>query len=435
MAMEWNEASLAELAKADRRRLSEQQGLLGPKEADLVEEPLNRWGKVISTVRKARGAREEMTREHAVFTSMMLEHQLQLMQSQAANGSLFRRFKTAFENRADWYEPGAARRSSFGETTGAGDIATFTQQILAFLLPVFERIMIDRLVTVRAMNGPTAFVHTLSYTQANAGEYAAGTAFNGRLDVDYSDCPTECGAANGVNMRLTSVTVTALCKRLQAQWSLNAQQDLMSQYGMSLGTDVRGMMQLQILRERQGEVLAELIAGAGYAGIWASNIPVGSVYNTLDPKVYQATLYDAIIDADNAIYTSNDGYRAANWIAGDPVALTILQKLKKFAITQYDRVPRDQASTGDVDEFSNFFGVANHQYNLYKFPFMTASTLLLGVKSDAPQEQGFIHAEYLPMTDLGIFLDPATACYRTGVQSRYVNVMLRPGLYATVTIV
>ena len=29
------------------------------------------------------------------------------------------------------------------------------------------------------------------------GLYAAGTSFQGRLDVDYSDCPTECTTASG----------------------------------------------------------------------------------------------------------------------------------------------------------------------------------------------------------------------------------------------
>ena len=187
-------------------------------------------------------------------------------------------------------------------------------------------------------------------------------------------------------------------------------------------------------REIQGEVLAALVAGAGTALQWPSAIPAGSVYLNLDPKVYQSTLYDKIQDADTAIFKSADGFRGANWIAGDPDAMNYLLQLNKFSITSRDNVARDMAGEGDIDEFSNFFGVANHRFKTYKFPFMQQNTLLLGIKSDAPQEQGFIHGTYIPITDLGTFRDPAKACVTVGATTRYANKLLRPGAYAKVTI-
>ena len=431
MAMQCTPEQLARLEEKTRASLREHKGLHGPETIDAIAAPMARFGPLVESARKMRKATEEMTTEHKVAAVMALAHQEAIVKNAVEDGTFMQRFGEAMKQRHLWWSE-SAMKGAINETTTSGDIVTFTQQILAFLLPIFERIQIGNIVTLRSMNGPTAFVHTLDFTQDSGGLYAAGTSFQGNLDVNYSDCPTECTTANGVDLRLTSVLVTAVCKRLKAFWCLPAEQDMMSQYGRSIGAEVRAMIQLQIARERQGEVLNELVAGAGYSAVWPSTIPVGSVYNTLDPKLYQATLYDAVEDANMAIYRSQ--YRGANFIAGDPNAMTILRKLKKFVLTHDLNRPRDQIGPGRVDEFGNYFGTANYAYQTWMFPFMAENTLLVGVKSDAPNETGFIHAEYIPMFDLGIWLDPATGQYRTGMQSRYANVMLRPGLYGTVEI-
>lgn len=430
--MKINEAQLKFLREQQAAALGEGKGLIDPKDVALVEAPLQRWGQKIDAARTARfgEAASELSPAQRGYVALMLDAQYRHMAREAAAGTLTQSFRLDETAKNNFFD--RAARAKLAETTTGSDIATYTQQVLAFVEPIFERIMIGELITMRAMQGPTAFVHTLDYKQDSAGTYTSGTSFQGRLDVDYADCPTECNESKGADLSLVSTLVTAECKRLKSSWELIAEQDYLSQHGRNLGADLRSFLQLELMREKQGEVLQALVAGAAYSGVWASTIPVGSVYNNLDPKVYAATLYDAIEDGNNAIFKSQ--YREANWIAGDPDSLTRLRKLKQFSITENSRVPRGEAGTGEIDEFSNFFGVANMQYRLWKFPFMSPNTLLLGIKSDAPQEVGFIHAEYIPVQDLGIFLDPATACLRTGVQSRYANVMIRSGAYATVSI-
>lgn len=428
MSVNLSAETLDKLRNARFESISQKEGLIGPSDSDHVAQPLKRWG---GSIKGASPVTGEVCENRKAMIARIVDHQFRYMVEQAKGGQFHSNFRVQNDLRHVW----EGRKNLLAETTTSGDIATFTRQVLAFVLPVFERIIIDQLVHMRAMQGPTAFIHSLDYQVGTAGgAYAAGTSFSGNLDINYSDCPTECTAANEVDLVLTSTTITAVCKRLQAKWCLPAGQDYMSQHGRSLPDDVRGMIQLEMARERQGEVINALVAGAGYSGTWSSTIPVGSVYNTLDPKAYEATLYDAIIDADNEIFKSADSYRGANWIVGDPDSLTRLSKLKKFAITSRDQVPRGQAGTGDIEEFGGFFGTANMRYMLWKMPFMTSNTLLLGVKSDAPQELGFIHAEYIPLADLGIFLDPGTGEYRTGMQCRYANAMIRSGLYAKVTI-
>ena len=321
----------------------------------------------------------------------------------------------------------------------SGDIATFTKQSLAMVDMVFEQIVIDELVHIMTMDGPTAFVHHVAYKQGSAGLYVAGTDFNTGLDPDYSDCPAEaasgaCSASKDVDFALTATTVTAACKRLTARYTTQAEQDMSASYGSDLGDDLRQFMATELRREIQEEVIEQLIANASTTVTWAKAPPGGSVYANLDPKVYQQTLYDAILSADNGIFKSADGFRGANWICGDPDSLLRLEQLESFSITSDMARSREDALRGDVDRYANKFGVANHRFDVWKMRFMPADTILLGTKSDSAQEIGHIHGVYVPVADLGTFRDPRTSCVDIGMMTRYGNSTIRPGLFATVTL-
>lgn len=421
--------SLSRLNEARASSIRAGEGLLRSN-----DEALNpAWERFGDSIAKRLGyaSRQEMP-EHAQARYRVmagwLENQLSHMIGLQETGQLPMKFRS---NPAGLF----LRSGSMTETTTSADVAPFIRDVIAFVLPVFEKLIVGELIHIESQQGPQAYIFNLDYTYADSGGmYEAGTSLQGNLDINYADCPTECGEANGINLNLTRTTVIALCKRLVAKWCIQAEQDYFSQHGRSIAADTRGMIQLQMARERQGEVFQQLVAGAGYSGVWSSSPEAGSIYNDLDPKVYQKTLWDAVVDADNAIFTSVDGQRTGNFLLGDPDSLTRLNKLNEFKITTRDALPRAQAGTGSVEEFGNFFGVANFQYNVWKAPTFTPNTLLVGVKSDAPQERGFVHAEYIPLADLGVFLDPKTAEISTSLMSRYSNSMIRSGLYATVTI-
>lgn len=377
---------------------------------------VEKWGEYISAKRP----------EKKQVVAAAMERQYRFIQETARRGNIASVFK------ADQ----GIFPSSLTENIVPGDIATFTKQSLAMVDMVFEQIVIDQLVDVRTMDGPTAFVHTMAYQQGDAGLYAQGTDFNTGLDPNYSDCPGEtaessCNAGADVDFSLTATTVTAECKRLQARYTTQAEQDLESQYGEALSDRLRNFMATELRREMQGEVIDQLIANASTTVNW-SQTPAG-VYASLDPKIHQETLYDSIQSADNGIFKSADGFRGANWIAGDPDGLLYLEQLQSFSITSAG-ADRTDSVRGDIDAYSNKFGVANHRYDIWKMRFMPADTLLLGVKSSNPQEIGHIHATYIPVSDLGVFRDPRTACVDMGVMTRYGNATVRPGLFAVVNI-
>lgn len=377
---------------------------------------VEKWGEYISAKRP----------EKQKVVASAMERQYRFIQETARRGNIASVFKA---DRGIF-------PSTLTENIVPNDIATFTKQSLAMVDMVFEQIVIDQLVDVRTMDGPTAFVHTMGYQQADQGVYGPNTDFNTGLDPNYADCPGEtnessCNDGAGVDFSLTASTITAECKRLQARYTVQAEQDLESQYGDSLSDRLRNFMATELRREMQGEVIDQLIANTNNTVGW-SQTPAG-VYASLDPKIHQETLYDAIQTADNDIFKSADGFRGANWIAGDPDGLLFLEQLQAFSITSAG-ADRTDSVRGDIDAYSNKFGVANHRYDIWKMRFMPANTLLLGVKSDNPQEIGHIHATYIPVSDLGVFRDPRTACVDMGVMTRYANATIRPNLFAVVNI-
>lgn len=385
---------------------------------------VEKWGKLSEGIQRSNDPAKKQ------LIAGALERQNQFINEAASRGTIGSVFRTNDSN--IW-------ANRLDETTVPSDIATFTRQSLAMVDMIFEQIVIDQLVDVRTMDGPTAFVHHMAYKQGAAGLYAAGTKFNTGLDPDYSDCPAEgadtaCADANDANFELTATTVTAACKRLRAQYTTQAEQDLASQYGDNLGDRLRSFMATEIRREIQEEVIDSLIASASTSVTWNQTPTAGSAYDSLDPKLYQSTLYDAILEADNGIFKSVDGFRGANWVCADPDSLLFLEELESFSITSDINRSREEALRSDVDRYANKFGVANHRYDVWKMRFMPANTILLGTKSENPQEIGHIHATYVPISDLGTFRNPRTACVDVGVMSRYGNATIRPGLFAVINI-
>lgn len=335
-------------------------------------------------------------------------------------------------------------RTGLEESTLAANIDRMPVQTLAIVRDVYERFAIDELVSMRTMSGPQVYIQTIGFDASDAGKIdadndnnpdnAAGWKFNAIMEPDYSDCPTECTASNGVDFDVAVSTLNAECKRLQGKFSVMAEQDASAQFSMNLGDEIRQFMGVQMAREIQAEVLALMISSAATSINWSSAIPANTAYENLDPKVYARTLYEKIQDADNGIFKHADGRRGANWIAGDPDSLNRLVKLDDFSMISRDALARGEAGEGDISQHSNLFGVANGRFKTYKFPFMQANTLLLGVKSEEADEVGFVHATYVPLSDLGTFRDPATACVTVGATTRYANKVLRPGLFAKVNI-
>ena len=95
------------------------------------------------------------------------------------------------------------------------------------------------------------------------------------------------------------------------------------------------------------------------------------------------------------------------------------------------------ADNTDAETMKYAFGVQkigaiNGRYKVYKNPYFTTNTILLGYKGGQFLETGAVYAPYVPLIMTPLIYDPTTFTPRKGVMTRYAKKMLRPDYYGKI---
>ncbi len=143
-------------------------------------------------------------------------------------------------------------------------------------------------------------------------------------------------------------------------------------------------------------------------GQWFQTL--GTKLNKVSNKIHQLTLRGG-----------------ANFMVCSPTVATILESIPGFAA----------ADGADADNMKYAFGIQkmgnlNSKYEVYKNPYMTENTILLGFKGSQFLETGATFAPYIPLIMTPLVYDPDTFTPRKGLLTRYAKKMLRPEYYAKV---
>ena len=117
----------------------------------------------------------------------------------------------------------------------------------------------------------------------------------------------------------------------------------------------------------------------------------------------------------------------ANFMVVSPTVATILESIPGFAAD----------SDGDAAKATYAFGVQkigalNSRYKVYKNPYMTENTILLGFRGNQFLESGAVYAPYIPLIMTPLVYDPNTFTPRKGIMTRYAKKMVRPEFYGKV---
>jgi len=151
-------------------------------------------------------------------------------------------------------------------------------------------------------------------------------------------------------------------------------------------------------------------------------VETGGFYNT-QGEWFQ-TLGTKIQKVSNKIHqkTLRGG---ANFLVCSPTVATILESIPGYA-----------AST-DGDKMDFAFGVQkvgqlNGRYKVYKNPYMTENTILLGYRGSQFLETGAVYAPYIPLIMTPLVYDPTTFTPRKGIMTRYAKQMIRPEFYGKI---
>jgi hypothetical protein len=251
---------------------------------------------------------------------------------------------------------------------------------------------------------------------------------------DFEDNPAGSISIPEINVELASEAIVAKTRKLKAQWTPEFAQDLNAYHSIDAEAELTSLLSEYISMEIDLEILDMLIKGAATTEKWSAqnnkvwngtgwdDANVSDFYNT-QGQWFQ-TLGTKMQKISNKIHqkTLRGG---ANFAVVSPTVATILESIPGYA-----------ASTdGDQAEFA--FGVQkvgqlNGRYKIYKNPYMTENTILLGYRGSQFLESGAVYAPYVPLMMTPLVYDPNTFTPRKGIMTRYAKKMLRPEFYGKI---
>jgi hypothetical protein len=250
---------------------------------------------------------------------------------------------------------------------------------------------------------------------------------------DFEDNPAGSINIPEINVELKSEAVVAKTRKLKAQWTPEFAQDLNAYHSIDAEAELTSLLSEYISMEIDLEILDMLIGGARTTEKWsAENNRVwnGSAWATAASGFYNTqgqwfqTLGTKIQKVSNKIHqkTLRGG---ANFLVCSPSVATILESIPGYA-----------ASTdGDQAEFAmgvQRVGQLNGRYKVYKNPYMTENTILLGFRGGQFLESGAVYAPYVPLIMTPLVYDPNTFTPRKGIMTRYAKKMIRPEFYGRI---
>jgi hypothetical protein len=115
----------------------------------------------------------------------------------------------------------------------------------------------------------------------------------------------------------------------------------------------------------------------------------------------------------------------ANFLVCSPSVATILESIPGYA-AQTD---------GNQEKFAmgvQRIGSLASRFQVYKNPYMTENTILLGYRGSQFLEAGAVYAPYVPLMMTPLVYDPETFTPRKGLMTRYAKKMIRPEFYGKI---
>ena len=242
-----------------------------------------------------------------------------------------------------------------------------------------------------------------------------------------------------INVQMRSEAIVAKTRKLKAVWTPEFAQDLNAYHSLDAEAELTSIMSEYISLEIDLEIMDMLIESASAGTEFWSAINNNTInaagtafdntagfYNT-QGQWFQ-TLGTKMQKLSNIIHqkTLRGG---ANFLVCSPTVATILESIPGYAST----------SDGDVSKASYAFGVQkagaiNSRYTVYKNPYMTENTILMGFRGGQFLEAGAVFAPYIPLIMTPMVYDPDTFTPRKGLLTRYAKKVVRPEFYGKILV-
>ena len=242
-----------------------------------------------------------------------------------------------------------------------------------------------------------------------------------------------------INIKVDSVAVTAMTKKLKAKWTPELGQDLNAYHNLDAEVELTSILSEQIALEIDREILEDLVVGATAGTLYWSRSPglfvnretgaeIGA--NSAAPDFtgtvseWYETLVETINDVSARIHrkTLRGG---ANFIVCGPEVANILEFTAGFRASV--TADAERGSIGAVK-----VGALTKKFDVYVDPYFLRNVILVGRRGTSFLESGYVYAPYVPLQTTPTIFGPEDFVPRKGVMTRYAKKMVRPDMYGLV---
>jgi hypothetical protein len=244
-----------------------------------------------------------------------------------------------------------------------------------------------------------------------------------------------------IDIRVDSVSITAITKKLKAKWTPELGQDLNAYHNLDAEVELTSILSEQIGLEIDREILEDLIKGATAGTFYWSRSPglfvnrltgveVGAATKAPDFTGTVSQWYETLIETINDV--SAQIHRktlrgGANFIVCGPETANVLEFTSGFRakVTHED----EKGEIGAVN-----VGSISKKFDVYVDPYFLRNVILVGRKGSSFLESGYVYAPYVPLQVTPTIFGTEDFVPRKGVMTRYAKKMVKPDLYGLVII-
>ena len=301
-----------------------------------------------------------------------------------------------------------------------------------------------QILVVLQQSGSIANANT-SLAACDTASYAITDNFNAANALGAVIGATEWGLENNPNIpeidiKVDSVAVTAITKKLKAKWTPELGQDLNAYHNLDAEVELTQILSEQVALEIDREILEDLVRGAKAGTRYWSRAPgrfldresgreigVGVTPDfTGNVSEWYETLVETINDVSAQIHRKTLR-GAANFCVISPEIANILEFTAGFRANVTADSDRGDAGSMKVGSLSK-------KFDLIVDPYFPRNLVLVGRRGSSFLESGYVYAPYVPLQTTPTIFGVEDFVPRKGVMTRYAKKMVRPDMYGLVIV-
>ena len=244
-----------------------------------------------------------------------------------------------------------------------------------------------------------------------------------------------------IDIKVDSVSVTAVTKKLKAKWTPELGQDLNAYHNLDAEVELTSILSEQIALEIDREIVEDLVKGSTAGTYYWSRSPGLFVKRSTGAEIGAATKapdftgtvsewYETLVETINDV--SAQIHRktlrgGANFIVVGPEVANILEFTSGFRA----KVSHED-SKGTVGAVQS--GSISKKWDVYVDPYFPRNVVLVGRKGGSFLESGYVYAPYVPLQVTPTIFGVEDFVPRKGVMTRYAKKMVRPDMYGLVIV-